>query len=134
MGLHVWPVPQAAGYHTLFGVNILPWGSYIAMLEQYETWLGLRDYRSYARGEPAYVLALVDGLLTATPSILQYSLPPALPSGDVPTHPGTYAFVSKNRLDWDIPVEDLREGESQSGVIGQEIYGAGGTFMLAAHA
>jgi hypothetical protein len=52
----------------------------------------------------------------------------------VPTNPGSYGFVPKNRLDWDIPVEDLREGESQSGVIGQEIYGAGGIFMLAAYA
>jgi hypothetical protein len=125
---------KGAGYHTMFGVNILPWGNYIAMLEQYETWLGLRDYLLYAHGEPSYVLALVAGLLTATPSILQYSLPPALPAGAVPTNPGTYSFVPKNRLDWDIPVEDLREGESQSGVIGQEIYGAGGTFMLAAYA
>jgi hypothetical protein len=125
---------KGAGYHTLFGVNILPWGDYIAMLEQYETWLGLRDYRMYAQGETPYILALVNGLLTATPSILQYSLPPALPAGAVPAHPGSYGFVSKNRLDWDIPVEDLREGEAQSGVIGQEIYGAGGTFMLAAYA
>jgi hypothetical protein len=125
---------KGAGYHTMFGVNILPWGDYIAMLEQYETWLGLRNYLTYAQGEPPYVLALVNGLLTATPSMLQYSLPPALPAGDVPTNPGSYGFVPKNRLDWDIPVEDLREGESQSGVIGQEIYGAGGIFMLAAYA
>jgi len=125
---------KGAGYHTMFGVNILPWGNYIAMLEQYETWMGLRDYLTYAQEEPPYVLALANGLLIATPSILQYSLPPALPTGAVPTHPGSYGFVPKNRLDWDIPVEDLREGESQSGVIGQEIYGAGGTFMLAAYA
>jgi hypothetical protein len=125
---------KGAGYHTIFGVNILPWGDYVAMLEQYQAWLGFRDYMKYAQDEPAYVGTLVNGYLAATPSILSYSLPPMLPSGDVPTAPGLYSFVSHNHLDWDIPVEDLREGESQSGAIGQEIYGAGGSFMLAAYA
>jgi hypothetical protein len=125
---------KGAGYHTLFGVNILPWGDYVAMLEQYEAWLGLRDYVKYAQDEPPYVDVLVKGFLSATPAILPFSLPPLLPAGDVPTSPGLYSFVSHNHLDWNIPVEDLREGESQSGAIGQEIYGAGGSFMLGAYA
>jgi hypothetical protein len=125
---------KGTGYHTVFGVNILPWGDYIAMLEQYQAWLGLREYSKYVQDDEPYVDTLVKGFLTATPSILAYSLPPNLPAGDVPTAPGLYSFVSRNHLDWDIPVEDLREGESQSGAIGQEIYGAGGVFMLAAYA
>jgi hypothetical protein len=123
---------KGSGYHTYMGVNILPWGDYIAMREQYESWLGLRDYEQYAKDDPAYIHGLVDAFVAGTPSMLQYLLPPALPPGDVPTAPGLYTFVKHNNLTWDIPVEDLREGESQSGSIGQEIYGAGGPFMLAA--
>jgi hypothetical protein len=124
---------KGSGYHTYMGVNVLPWGDYIAMFEQYESWLGLRDYLQYAKSEPAYVIALVQAFVDATPAMLQYSLPPLLPAGDVPTAPGLYGTVHHNNLSWNIPVEDLREGESQSGGIGQEIYGAGGPFMLAAY-
>jgi hypothetical protein len=42
--------------------------------------------------------------------------------------------VPRNNLSWHIPLEDLREGEVASGVIGQELYGAGGPFMFAAYA
>lgn len=120
------------GYHTYFGLNPLPWADYIATLEQYEAWLGLRDYMTYAEREPAYVKDLVGGFLVNTPLILQYALPPLLPDGVAAQTPSEYSFVPRNNLTWAIPLEDLRQGEVSSGVIGQEIYGAGGPFVLAA--
>jgi hypothetical protein len=47
--------------------------------------------------------------------------------------PGLYDFVKQNDLSWQIPLEDLREGDATSGTIGQEIYGAGGPFVFAAY-
>ena len=125
---------KGAGYHTYFGINPLPWSDYIAPLEQYEAWLGLRDYLTYATSEPAYIKALVQGFVAETPLTMQYMLPTRLPAGVATAAPGEYAFVTKNNLTWDIPLEDLRVGEQNSGIIGQEVYGAGGMFMLAAYA
>jgi hypothetical protein len=124
---------KGSGYHTYMGLNPLPWSDYIAMLEQYEAWLGLQDYMKYAQDEPAFVTDLVKAFITYTPLTLQYALPPMLPSGTASSAAGEYSFVPHNNLSWYIPIEDLREGEVTSGVIGQEIYGAGGPFMFAAH-
>lgn len=125
---------KGAGYHTYFGLNPLPWSDYVAPLEQYEAWLGLRDYLTYAQDEPEYVKALVQGFVTETPLTMQYTLPARLPAGVATTSPGEYSFVPKNNLSWNIPLEDLRVGEQNSGIIGQELYGAGGMFMFAAYA
>ncbi len=124
---------KGAGYHTYFGLNPLPWSDYTAMLEQYQAWLAMRDYSTYSAKEPSYVQDLVHGFLTETPLTMQYSLPTRLPAGVATKTPGEYAFVPHNNLDWNIPLEDLRTGEQNSGLIGQEIYGAGGPFMLAAY-
>ena len=125
---------KGAGYHTYMGLNPLPWSDYVAMLEQYEAWLGLRSYLRYAHGEPAYVTNMVKAFIRYSPRTLQYSLPPSLPAGAASFIAGEYAFVSRNNLRWEIPLEDLREGETASGAIGQELYGAGGPFMFAAYA
>jgi hypothetical protein len=124
---------KGSGYHTYMGLNPLPWSDYVAMLEQYEAWLGLQSYMKYAQGEPAYVTDLVKDFLTYSPLTLQYSLPPLLPPGVASPGAGEYYFVKHNNLTWSIPIEDLREGEATSGVIGQELYGAGGPFMFAAY-
>jgi hypothetical protein len=123
---------KASGYHTYFGLDCLPTCDYIAMLEQYEAWLGLRDYVTYARDEPSYVLNLVRGFLTNTPRALQYALPPLLPTGAATGAPSQYGFVPANHLNWYIPLEDLRAGDATSGAVGQEIYGAGGPLIFAA--
>jgi hypothetical protein len=125
---------KGPGYHTYMGLNPLPWSDYVAMLEQYEAWLGLQSYLRYAQNEPPYVVNLVKAFIRYSPRTLQYSLPPSLPSGAASSIPGEYPFVSHNNLRWHIPLEDLREGEVASGAIGQELYGAGGPFMFAAHA
>jgi hypothetical protein len=124
---------KGSGYHTYFGLNPLPWADYVAMLEQYEAWIGLRDYLTYAGKEPTYIRDLVEGFVNESPSTMQYSLPTRLPSGAATQAAGEYAFVTRNNLSWDIPLEDLREGGQMSGTIGQEIYGAGGPFMFAAY-
>jgi len=125
---------KGSGYHTYMGLNPLPWSDYVAMLEQYEAWLGLQSYLRYAQNEPAYVTNLVKAFIKYAPRTLQYSLPPLLPSGAASSAAGEYSFVPHNNLSWHIPLEDLREGEAASGAIGQELYGAGGPFMFAAYA
>jgi hypothetical protein len=125
---------KGTGYHTYMGLNPLPWSDYVAMLEQYEAWLGLQSYLRYARNEPHYVTSLVEGFVRYSPRTLQYSLPTSLPQGAASSIAGEYPFVSRNDLSRHIPLEDLREGEAVSGAIGQELYGAGGPFMFAAYA
>jgi hypothetical protein len=125
---------KGSGYHTYMGLNPLPWSDYVAMLEQYEAWLGLQSYMQYAQNEPAYATNLVKAFIQYSPRTLQYSLPPLLPSGAASSAAGEYPFVPRNNLSWHIPLEDLREGEVTSGAIGQELYGAGGPFMFAAYA
>ncbi len=125
---------KGSGYHTYMGLNPLPWSDYVAMLEQYEAWLGLQSYMRYAQNEPAYITNLVKAFIQYSPRTLMYSLPPLLPSGAASSAAGEYSFVPHNNLSWHIPLEDLREGEAVSGAIGQELYGAGGPFMFAAYA
>ena len=125
---------KGSGYHTYMGLNPLPWSDYIAMLEQYEAWLGLESYMRYARNEPAYLTNLVEAFIRTSPRTLKYSLPPSLPPGAASSVAGEYSFVSHNNLRWYISLEDLREGEVASGAIGQELYGASGPFMFAAYA
>lgn len=125
---------KGSGYHTYMGLNPLPWSDYVAMLEQYEAWLGLQSYLRYARSEPPAITHLVKVFIRYAPRTLQYSLPPLLPRGAASSIAGEYPFVSHNDLRWYVPLEDLREGEVASGAIGQELYGAGGPFMFAAYA
>jgi hypothetical protein len=115
------------------GLDPLPTGDYVAMLEQYESWIALRAYAQDDQGEPSYVTSLVSDFLQYTPEISQYALPPQLPTGVAASTPGLYDFVKQNDLSWQIPLEDLREGDATSGTIGQEIYGAGGPFVFAAY-
>ena len=63
---------------------------------------------------------------------MPYAFPPLLPEGVATEHPAAYETVSRNRLDLCIPLEDVRDGWSQWGAIGQEVYGAGMAPTLAA--
>ncbi len=122
---------QGKGYHTFMGLNPLPWADYTAMFEQSQAWLALRDYLQYADGEPTYITDLVRGFVQYTPIVMQYALPPLLPAGAATANPSEYSFVPHNNLQWYVPLKDLRQGESTSGAMGQEIYGAGGPFIFA---
>lgn len=125
------------GYHTYMGVNPLPWSDYIAMREQYEAWLALRDFQTQTSADrtPGWMkpaVDLVNRFETATPKTMVYALPTMLPKAAAATTPSEYSFVTRNQVKWDIPLEDLREGIATSGIIGQEIYGAGGPLVFAA--
>jgi hypothetical protein len=63
---------------------------------------------------------------------IPWSLPPLLPDGAATEHPAAYETVYENDLSLFIPLEDLRDGWGISGVIGQEIYGAGMAPTIAA--
>jgi hypothetical protein len=122
-------------YHTYMGVNPLPWSDYIAMREQYESWLAMSAFLAAAGHHPRKDLVpevdLAQRFVAATPLTMVYSLPTMLPKGAAAPDPSEYAFVTRNRLGWDIPLEDLREGLNTSGIIGQEIYGSGGPLIFA---
>ena len=63
---------------------------------------------------------------------IPWSLPPFLPDRAATEHPAAYETVSENDLSLFIPLEDLRDGWDVSGVIGQEVYGAGMAPAMAA--
>jgi hypothetical protein len=100
--------------------------------EQYEAWLYLREYLTLAHGLDPAIEGLVAGFLEHTLATLPYTLPPLLPAGVAADSPATYPTVAENALELYIPLEDLRDGWSVAGVIGQEVYGAGMAPTLAA--
>ena len=125
----------ATGYRTFFGLSPMSRSGVITPKEQYEAWLYLREYLTLAHGriDPA-IEGLVAGFLEHTLTTLPYTLPPLLPAGVGTDSPATYPSVTENALDLYIPLEDLRDGWSPAGVIGQEVYGAGLAPTLASEA
>jgi len=124
---------SATGYRTFFGLSPMARSAVITPKEQYEAWLYLREYLTLAHGQidPA-IEGLVAGFLEHTLTTLPYTLPPLLPAGVATDSPTTYPTVAENALEFYIPLEDLRDGWSVAGVIGQEVYGAGLAPTLAA--
>jgi len=125
----------ATGYRTFFGLSPMSRSGVITPKEQYEAWVYLREYLILAHGQidPA-IEGLVAGFLEHTLTTLPYTLPPLLPAGVATDSPTTYSTVAENALGLYIPLEDLRDGWSPAGVIGQEVYGAGLALTLAAEA
>ena len=116
----------ATGYRTFFGLSPMSRSGVITPKEQYEAWVYLREYLILAHGriDPA-IEGLVAGFLEHTLTTLPYTLPPLLPEGVATDSPTTYSTVAENALQLYIPLEDVRDGWSIAGVIGQEVYGAG---------
>lgn len=123
----------AAGARTFFGLMPTQRAAVITPKEQYEAWIYLSEYLRLAHGQidPA-VEKLVAEFCKHTLLTLPYSLPPLLPEGVATEHPAAYETVKHNRLDLYIPLEDMADGWSQWGAIGQEVYGAGMAPTLAA--
>jgi len=123
----------ATSYRTFFGLSPMSRSGVITPKEQYEAWVYLREYLILAHGriDPA-IEGLVAGFLEHTLTTLPYTLPPLLPEGIATDSPTTYSTVTENALELYIPLEDLRDGWSPAGVIGQEVYGAGMAPTLAA--
>jgi hypothetical protein len=123
----------AAGARTFFGLMPTQQAAVITPKEQYEAWIYLTEYLRRAHGHIASsVEKLAAEFCQHTLLTLPYAFPPLLPAGVATEHPAAYDTVSRNRLDLYIPLEDLRDGWSQWGAIGQEVYGAGLAPTLAA--
>jgi hypothetical protein len=123
---------SATGYRTFFGLSPMARSAVITPKEQYEAWLYLREYLTLAHDLDPAIEGLVAGFLEHTLTTLPYTLPPLLPAGVATDSPTTYPTVAENALELYIPLEDLRDGWSVAGVIGQEVYGAGMAPTLAA--
>jgi len=117
---------QAAAAHTFFGLAPTQRSAVITPKEQYEAWIYLGQFlrRTHGRIDPA-VEKLVAEFCYYTLVTMADSLPPRLPPGVVTEHPSAYSTVQANRLDLYIPLEDMRDGQSEWGAIGQEVYGVG---------
>ncbi len=117
---------QAAAAHTFFGLAPTQRSAVITPKEQYEAWIYLSEFlrRTHGRIDPS-VEKLVAEFCYRSLVTLADSLPPRLPPGVATEHPAAYSTVQANRLDLYIPLEDMRDGQSEWGAIGQEVYGAG---------
>lgn len=124
---------QGPATPTFFGLGPTQRSGVITAKEQYEAWIYLSQFlrRAHGRIDPS-VEKLVAEFCYHTLVTLANSLPPRLPAGLATQHPAAYPTVSANRLDLYIPLEDMRDGQNQWGVIGQEVYGAGMAPTLAA--
>ena len=123
----------AAPVDTFFGLSPTQRSGVVSPKEQYEAWLYLGEFlrRAHGRIDPG-VEKLVSEFWWHTLVTMAGSLPPRLPAGVATLHPAAYSTVSSNRLDLYLPLEDLRDGRSEWGAIGQQVYGAGLAPTLAA--
>jgi hypothetical protein len=123
----------AANARTFFGLMPTQRAAVITPKEQYEAWIYLSEYLRRAHGslDPA-VEKLVAEFCKHTLLTLPYAFPSLLAEGVASAHPAAYETVSRNRLDLYVPLEDMRDGWSEWGAIGQEVYGAGMAPTLAA--
>ena len=124
-------IPAAA--HTFFGLAPTQRAAAITPKEQYEAWLYLGEFlrRAHGRIDPS-VEKLTAEFYYRSLATMADSLPPRLPAGVTTEHPAAYETVSANRLDLYLPLEDMRDGWSEWGSIGQEVYGAGMAPTIAA--
>jgi hypothetical protein len=124
-----------AGGRTFFGLNPTQQSAVITPKEQYEAWMYLIETLQRLHGvlDPS-VEKLIAEFVKHTLLTIPGSLPPFIPEGGATKHPAAYESVSENDLSLYIPLEDLRDGWDLSGVIGQEIYGAGMAPAMASQA
>lgn len=119
---------HAKYYQTFFALFPLNDAPYTAVYEELEGFSAFHDYLNHAKGQdvlPAVRLLLAEYIKHMMHRSLFY-YPPQLPasvlSKDVKT-----GEVDKKL--W-IPIEDLQDGWTASGTVGQEVYGAGLPFAL----
>lgn len=122
-------------YSTFFGMSPMRYAGVITMKEQYETWIYLIEYLCLVGEDiPDYVEKLLSEFCKYTLFTLKYSLPPLIPQEAIEIRPHEWDGVDENIPSLYFPFEDLREGRSKSGQIGQELYGSGGPITFAAEA
>ncbi len=124
----------ARRYPTFFGLNGDELGvDYIAAMEQHLAWHSLREY-CLAAGEalPPAARCLASEFLRYAPTTIWYAYPPHLPAEAL--HQGEAFWKTTNINEAYIPLEDLNHGWIANGSVGQELYGAGAAFDVAAEA
>lgn len=116
----------SAPARTFFGLTPTQSAAVITPKEQYEAWIYLGEFLKLAHGQiDPSVEKLVAEFYYHSLITSAYSLPPLLPEGVATEHPAAYKTVNVNLLDLYIPLEDLGDGWTVWGAIGQEVYGAG---------
>jgi hypothetical protein len=125
----------APGGRTFFGLNPTQQSAVITPKEQYEAWIYLIETLQRLHGvlDPS-IEKLIAEFVKHTLLTIPGSLPPFIPEGAASEHPAAYETVAENDLSLFIPLEDLRDGWDVSGVIGQELYGAGMAPAMASQA
>lgn len=120
----------ANGWATFGGLNADASGiDYIAAMEQYQSWLSLREYYRLTEGvAPSYVGLLVSELIRYIPMTVWAAYPAHLPPGSL--HQGEAFWKTDNHYELAIPLEDINDGWRKNGSVGQELYGAGACFAI----
>ena len=107
----------------------------ITMKEQYEVWIYLTEYLHLVFQElPEQITKLLTEFYKYTLFTLKYAMPPLMPSEAIELVPDEWEGVNENIPSLYFPMEDIREGRSKSGQIGQELYGSGGPITFAVQA
>ncbi|MBW8785549.1 MAG: hypothetical protein JF593_13080 [Novosphingobium sp.] len=126
-------IALAAKYHNFFAVTCLQDAPYIAMYECFESFAAFERYLddSGPELEPAARMLLSEfckyGLTRAW-----YFYPDALPPEAIsPKQRDTNGHVDRKLS---FPLEDVYVDGQQAGQVGQEVYGAGGSFVFATRA
>ena len=125
----------AKSYSTFFGMSPMSYAGVITIKEQYEAWMYLVEYLRIVHGViPDYVEKLLAEFCRYTLFTLKYAMPPLMPKEAIELKPHEWEGVDENIPSFYFPFEDIREGRSKSGQIGQELYGSGGPITFAAEA
>ncbi len=121
----------AAGYANFFGVTCLHDGPYMAAYEAFECFMAFDEYLHVGGADiPASARLLLSEYWRHALDVLWGFYPDTLPPEAIATQ------VRNGHIDRDLsfPLEDLYGDGSQAGQVGQEIYGAGAAFVIAARA
>lgn len=116
----------AKEYATFFGLVPMTYACVITPKEQYESWIHLRKFTSdvYECLNDETKLLLAE-FHRYTLSTMWSSLAPLRRPESVAEKPIYQPTVRANSKELFIPLEDIRDGWEESGLIGQEVYGAG---------
>jgi hypothetical protein len=116
------------GYQTFFGMTATSGNNIIAPMEQVEVWLCLREFLELTAGKLDRETGMIcSEFVKYTPSVLRYAYPQFLPKDAIFAGSPSYPVST----DYWIAVEDLQEGYSKSGQIGQAIYQSGAALHFA---
>lgn len=119
---------HAKDYPTFFAVFPLRDAPYTAVYEETECFASFSDYLALSEdiSIPSSIRLLLAEFIRYYINRAPYYYPPMLPENAISKNTKTGEVAAKL---W-IPVEDLQDGWSESGTVGQEVYGAGLAFAL----